>query len=200
MIFSLCGLTGELPTALGDLPLTNMNVSNNRLQGGIKLVWPQLQTGSVTPATFFIEGNPWTGEDKVFADAAGAATSIGVDQLQGKLDDAFLERVEKNSKRKRSRNSAPAQPVNNQPDALTYRCGECRRETRVRTVRTPITIFGVDIERRPTLKACPACELGVPALASPRGHEQKGGRNNGGGSGPGNTRGAGASAPAAQRG
>ena len=103
----------------------------------------------------------------------------------------------KNSRRKRT---APAQPVNGQPYTLTYRCGACGRETRVRTVRTPITIFGVDIERRPTLKACPACEGGVPALAFPRGHEQKGGRNNGGGSGPGYSQGAGASAPAAQRG
>ena len=103
----------------------------------------------------------------------------------------------KNSKRKRSWNSAPAQPANGQPYTLTYRCGACGRETRVRTVRTPITIFGVDIERRPTLKACPACERGVPALASPRGHERKGGRNNGGGSGPGITRGEGAEAPAA---
>ena len=40
----------------------------------------------------------------------------------------------KNSKRKRS---APTQPVNGQPDTLTYRCGVCGRETRVRTVRTP---------------------------------------------------------------
>ena len=95
----------------------------------------------------------------------------------------------KNSRRKRSWNSAPAQPANGQPYTLTYRCGVCGRETRVRTVRTPITIFGVDIERRPTLKACPDCERGVPALAFPRGHEQKGGRNNSGGSGPGNNQG-----------
>ena len=100
----------------------------------------------------------------------------------------------KNSRRKRS---TPAQLVNGQPDTLTYRCGACGRETRVRTVRTPITIFGVDIERRPTLKACPACAGGVPALAFPRGHEQKGGRDNGGGRGPGITRGEGAEAPAA---
>ena len=45
----------------------------------------------------------------------------------------------KNSRRKRT---APAQPVNSQPYTLTYRCGACGRETRVRTVRTPITIFG----------------------------------------------------------
>ena len=94
VIFSRCGLTGELPSTLSSLPLTNVDVSNNRLQTGLKRVWSQPQTGSVTPFTLLFEGNPWEGEDKPWADAAGAATSIGVDKLQGKLDDAFLEGVE----------------------------------------------------------------------------------------------------------
>ena len=95
VLVSQCGLTGDIPEELGNLSLNDINLSNNRLQTGLKWVWPKPQTGSVTPFTLLFDGNPWGGEDKALADAAGAATAIGVDKLQGKLDDAFLEGVEK---------------------------------------------------------------------------------------------------------
>ena len=89
-----CGLTGQIPDALANLPLTEVDVSDNRLQGGLKFVWPKPQMGSVTPVTLFFEGNPWEGEDKELADVLGKATAMGVDHLQSQVDGALLERLE----------------------------------------------------------------------------------------------------------
>ena len=92
---SRCGLTGDIPSALDNLRLTKVDLSNNRLQGGIKWVWPMPQTGSVTPVTLFFGGNPWEGEDKALAETAGAATAIGIDKLQGKVDAHILAGAER---------------------------------------------------------------------------------------------------------
>ena len=47
---------------------------------------------------------------------------------------------------------------------LTYHCRDCGADTSFRTVRDPITIYGVQVEQRPNLKICPACDQGKPVL------------------------------------
>ena len=87
-----CGLTGDIPEELGNLSLTEVNLSNNKLQGGIKWVYPK---DHIEEYVLFFDGNPWEGDDKPLADIASAATAIAVDKLQGKVTDALIGRVEK---------------------------------------------------------------------------------------------------------